>query len=107
LLVLLSKAIETKTGISKTGLDSASPLVRFFRPGGDTLLNYLALDDALMWSSISSMAQAKDRQISELARRVLNRSLYKCLDVSLLARSKGGDSAARFEHALKGRLKKL
>jgi hypothetical protein len=56
-------------------------LVRFFTEKGDTVANYLALDDFGVWTSIARVADGSDHYPADLACRLRERRLYKCLDV--------------------------
>lgn len=67
---------------SRLLLDQRDPLVRFFRDGGATVENYLALDDFAVWSTISRIAECEDEKASDLARRLRERRLYKALDIN-------------------------
>lgn len=66
--------------LSKTGLHKDHPLSAFFVKKGDTLANYQRLDDTVVWAAISSMRQASDGVLSDLAGRLLDRRLFKVLD---------------------------
>jgi len=50
--------------------------------GGDTLQNYLRLDDSLAWSALAMMRSGSDAKLAELAGRILDRRLYKVLDMN-------------------------
>lgn len=72
----------TKTGCLKaTGLQKDHPLVRFFGKDGETVDNYLELDDVLVLSAFESMQSAENKEIAALARRLRGRDLYKTLDL--------------------------
>jgi HD superfamily phosphohydrolase len=64
------------------GLTGDDPLVRFFRPKGETVERYLALDDVVVWSAIERIARGSDKYAAELARRLRDRRLYKALDIT-------------------------
>lgn len=66
----------------KTGLDRDHPVMRFFQKGGETLENYLALDDLVVIGAIERMTMASDPQLKELATRLRERRLYKTLDLA-------------------------
>lgn len=68
----------------KTGLDQKHPLLCFFAEGGDTLQNYLQLDDAMLFSAFGQMASAEDAKIRKLSQQLRNRDLYKALDIRKL-----------------------
>jgi uncharacterized protein len=86
--------------VGKTGLRDANPLVGFLK--NQSLANYLALDDFVVWASLHEMAVSTDPVITELATRLLQRSLYKSIDVTARLESHGGAaSVARFRAQLK------
>jgi HD superfamily phosphohydrolase len=66
--------------VTRTGLPSNHPLVRFGREP-EKIDNILGLDDSVIWGSLSLMADAPDQIISDFARRLHGRRLYKCVDV--------------------------
>ncbi len=72
-----------------TGLDANHPLVRFFRKDGATLANFLALDDVVVGGAIERMGEAPDTDVSNLARRLRNRELYKTLDLGWFGHDAG------------------
>ena len=84
LRVLLSDVAEAirHRAWAKVGLDKNDPLVRFFTDGGESIENYLALDDFSVWSAIARVADSKDKAASDLARRLRERRLYKALDIN-------------------------
>lgn len=63
-------------------MSESHPLIRFFANGGETVENYLALDDTLVFGSIDAMAQAENVDVAEIATRLRERKLYKTLDVA-------------------------
>jgi len=79
---LLDRVIRlTRDGSAvKTGLPDNHPLVRF-STDPDDIENVLALDDTVVWGSLALMIEAKDELISDFARRLRDRRLYKCVDV--------------------------
>lgn len=85
--------------VSETGLDENHPLIRYFADSSSAR-QYLALDDTVIWSALAQMAQARDRTIADFASRLLERRLYKCLDIGVLAQGVGGDSLQRFRKSL-------
>lgn len=81
----------------KTGLPEPHPLVRFAQCPDD-LECALELDDTVVWGALSLMAEATDRSVAELAWRLRDRKLYKCVDVRVrIAREKGDEAAATAE----------
>jgi HD superfamily phosphohydrolase len=81
----------------KTGLPPNHPLVRFARDP-DALESALALDDTVIWGALSLMVESPDKCIADLAERLRDRKLYKCVDVqAAIAHDKGDDAAASAE----------
>lgn len=79
LFSILHKLIQSGD-VQKTNLPESHPLVQFFkRP--IALSNALALDDTVVLGSLFLMRDAKDSVIAELASRIIDRKLYKCIDV--------------------------
>ncbi|MBX6321725.1 MAG: hypothetical protein IRY94_07860, partial [Rhodospirillaceae bacterium] len=58
---------------------------RFVADGQPTLGEYLSLDDAVAWAELSELAQSPDAKVCGLARRLLDRRLYKCFDLGAAA----------------------
>jgi HD superfamily phosphohydrolase len=77
-------------------LSSDHPLVRFGKEA-EKIENILDLDDSVVWGSLSVMAAARDPIVSDFARRLHRRHLYKCVDV--LARLTRGLRAGDRESA--------
>jgi hypothetical protein len=89
-----------------TGLSTRNPIVRFLQES--SLRNYLALDDFVVWASLQEGAVADDPIVAELSSRLLNRRLYKAIDVSAALNNRGGEaSVARFRAELVGLKKAL
>jgi HD superfamily phosphohydrolase len=68
--------------VATTGVPPNHPLATFFMENGDTLTNYLCLDDTLAWSALAMMRQGEDAHLKDLAGRILDRRLYKVLDMN-------------------------
>ncbi len=86
---------------NKTMLPKLHPLRAYFEDGGDTLQNYLALDDSTIWGSLPILEHSTCNSVSELAHRLRNRALYKCFDVGAKSKEIGGDCELRFRKMLK------
>ncbi len=83
-----------KTSAPKaTGLPSGHPLLRFFAKDGDTVANYLALDDAAILGSLDAMCSAEDEVIADTAMRIRDRRLYKTLDLAEFGEDPGTQRA--------------
>ena len=82
LLTQISKvAANPDTASARTGLAPNHVLLRFFAPDGETIDNYLALDDLAIAGSLEGMQQGDDLAIAEMAERLRERRLYKTLDL--------------------------
>jgi HD superfamily phosphohydrolase len=94
-LELLCRIIQfvKDSSIDKTGLPSTHPLVRFAQYP-DRLDSALALDDTVVWGALALLANSPDRCIADLAARLRDRRLYKCIDVrATIAHEKDDDAA--------------
>lgn len=83
---------------SRSGLHDGHPIVKFIR--SRSLNDYLALDDFVIWASLGSMSSAEDSICQELASRLLNRRLYKAIDIGDQFSGRG-ESVVRFKMKLK------
>jgi hypothetical protein len=85
--------------LDQTGLTERNPIVQFLRD--QSLENYLKLDDSSVWASFQLMCAANDGLIAELSYRLLNRNLFKAIDVTAKLAQRGGEaSVARFRARL-------
>lgn len=84
--------------LESTGLSAENPLVEFLNKR--SLGSYLELDDSLIWASVRFMTKAKDGLLSTLSYRLLNRELYKSIDVVSALKSDGKDVAVAEFRAL-------
>lgn len=64
--------------VDKSGLTPNHPLVIFLLKADQD--NFMPMDDMLIWGSIHQMVTAKDECLSEIARRLRDRKLLKCVD---------------------------
>ena len=64
------------------GLNEQNKFVVFFSPNGETLQNYLNLDDGTFWSTVKRLCEFGDERAKSLAERLLLRKRLKVLDVS-------------------------
>ena len=78
---IATAAAEPDTAPARTGLHANHVLLRFFAPDGETVDNYLALDDLAIAGSLERMRRGDDPAISDLAGRLRERRLYKTLDI--------------------------
>jgi len=77
----------------QVGLPSTHPLVKFAKYP-DRIEAALALDDTVMWGALALFADAKDECIADLAKRMRDRKLYKCIDVRVRIAHDKGDTQA-------------
>jgi HD superfamily phosphohydrolase len=63
------------------GLNDDDRLYRFFGKNGESIENYLALDDAVVWNSIHRVASSGAGLAQLVARMLLDRRRLLCLDV--------------------------
>ena len=76
------------------------PVLRYLKSPDPALGAYLALDDAAVWAALSGWAEGgANARISELARRLRDRALYKCVEIGARDRP-GGTLYDRFRDAL-------
>ena len=62
-------------------LENQDPVLRYLASEEPALGDYLDLDDAAVWAALSACAGWEHGLIAGLARRLRQRSLYKCVDV--------------------------
>lgn len=79
---------------ARTGLDPNHPLIDFLGSKEPGVPHYLALDDLVLLGALERMALASDAGISDLARRLRNRRLYKTLDCKVFHREADWQAAA-------------
>ncbi len=72
---------------NKAGLAEAHPLVRYAREP-DNLNYFCDLDDTVVWGALPLLAEAEDKCVSELAHRLINRRLFKAIDVTSILQTK-------------------
>jgi len=76
-----------------TGLPKTHPLVKFAQAPDDIDCT-LALDDTTIWGGLSLMADSRDGWISDFAKRLRDRKLFKCIDIRARIAHDKDDSAA-------------
>lgn len=79
LLIRLVRRIQD-TGTRGVGLLAKHPLVRLAKKP-DNVETALLLDDTVIWGSLSQLRDSTDPVISSLAGRLLDRKLFKCVDI--------------------------
>ena len=79
MLVTLLRAVATAEGNVSTNLD---PVLSHLR--NPTIGSYLDLDDAVIWSALLHYKNHTNTYIADLAGRLRNRDLYKCVDIGAI-----------------------
>lgn len=92
--------------ITSAGLISDHPFVRFFL-NPDDIDNYLILDDALFWGSLSFFKEAKDSKISNIANCIYERNIYPVLDIWKIADSVASSESTIMDLDARDRVSKL
>ena len=75
----------------RSALSDSHPIRRYF--SSQSIENFLALDDFVVWGSIHQMSAAEDDCVREIAQRLRDRKLLKCIDI----RKEFGESVERDE----------
>ena len=75
------------------------PVMRYLTSENPTLDYYLPLDDSTIWAALSIYSGLPDPNVSELAKRLRNRILYKCVDIGVHD-TPGGNLYSRFRRTL-------
>jgi uncharacterized protein len=99
LLSLLSEALKQQ-GAEKLGLPKGHPMIHYVLSEKPDVTQYVALDDMAVWSLLPLLALSEDQGMSVLAKRILARDLFKCVDIGMGLRDSGGDELMRFRKAL-------
>ena len=112
-MVYMHKTTRAAEIMLETLLQKAAEKVRDDNPAhGDPVLSYLTsddpasrsyldLDDASVWATLAACLEWTDGDIGELARRLRERELYKCVDVGVRD-SPNGNLLARFLRRIGG-----
>ncbi len=82
------------------GLGPSSPLIKFFAEGGETVENYLELDDTTMWSALNEMRHSEDAVLARLSKRLHSRDLYRCIDLTAELADKDDDEIREVERLI-------
>ena len=96
--LLKAAAFEAKQG-KRMG---RNPVIDYFASKEPSLGLYLDLDDAAVWSALTILAGSQQEKLSNLASRLRDRRLYKCIDIGVRGRS-GENLYGRFQRKLNER----
>lgn len=98
MLEALLKAVVSDTNDEE--LVSREPLLRYLKSENPVLDSYLALDDTTVWAALTTWIEANvSERVSNLAMRLRDRELYKCVDIGVRD-APGGNLCGRFRRAL-------
>ncbi len=92
--------LERDSSWKETGLPHKHPLLLFAR-NPNSLERIVALDDSVLWGALSYLTDASDETVKQLAVRLRDRQLYKCIDVREKLLTKFGEDVKEdvLEHA--------
>jgi HD superfamily phosphohydrolase len=79
--------LRNESAFDKTGLNKNHAIFQFLEDSSNPE-KFLKLDDTLIWGALHELCDAKDSVLSELARRLLERQIYKAIDLTALVQSK-------------------
>jgi len=96
ILVTLLNAVAK---MEDNGLASRDPVLRFLAAESPSIGSYLDLDDTVIWSALLHYENHSDPRIAQLAGRLRNRRLYKCVDIGVRDEP-GGNLYLRFRREL-------
>ena len=71
------------SGVESRDYARQEPVLRYLASEEPTLGNYLELDDSAVWSALAACSEVQDTHAAELAKRLRNRNLYKCVDIGI------------------------
>jgi hypothetical protein len=90
--------------VADIGLDPEHALVKFLSENGETLDNYLLMDDAVIWGAIDTLSRSKDKRISDLAVRLRTRRKPFALDIQTHF-PEGAEGQRRARHRIEQQFK--
>ncbi len=90
---------DVSTRLRNDELVHQEPVLRYLTSENPDLSSYLKLDDSAIWSALSIYSELPDQRISKLAKCLLDRNLYKCVDIGARD-TPGGNLHVRFQRAL-------
>lgn len=79
---LLNYIGSPETDTASLGIDCDHPLMKFLGPDGETLDNYLELDDIVVWSAIERLTKSSNELAREMALLLWNRKPLKVIDLT-------------------------
>ena len=73
--------VAAASSLRNCGLACREPVLRYLTAETPSLGAYLRLDDAAVWAALAEYAECPQPRVAELAVRLRDRNLYKCLEV--------------------------
>lgn len=73
--------VAAASSLRNGGLACREPVLRYLTVATPSLGAYLRLDDAAVWAALAEYAECPQPRVAELAGRLRDRNLYKCLEV--------------------------
>ncbi len=98
--LFLYLANKLRDGGKELSLPNAHPVRAALKKKKLTTESYLRLDEAVVWSAVECLVASEDKTLSELAHRLVNRKLYKCIDVGAMVPVTGGDMKYRLRERI-------
>lgn len=98
LLVRIVELIQ-EGSLARVGLPENHPLVKFSR-NPETIDTALALDDTVVWGALPLLQESSDPLLAEFSDRLLNRKLFKCIDIRTRVTHKIDPKNTRAEQAV-------
>ncbi len=99
--MLQALLIDVASKMRNHELARREPVLCYLTSEEPTLSSYLVLDDSKVWAALSIYSELDDPRIAELAERLLDRNLYKCVDIGVRD-VPDGNLYGRFKQKLKG-----
>ena len=96
---MLATLLNAVAKTTNSGRASHAPVLRYLTSENPTIGSYLDLDDTAIWSTLRFYEDHDDRRIADLAKRLRNRQLYKCVDIGVRDEP-GGNLYLRFQRTL-------
>ena len=94
---------EAASSLRGSGLARREPVLRYLTSEKPGLAEYLRLDDGTVWAALAEYAECRQHpRVAELARRLRERNLYKCLEIGSLD-ERQGNLYQRFRRRLQER----
>ena len=96
---ILEKLLKVVAEAADRKFSRHDPVLRYLTSDNPTIGTYLGLDDAAVWSALHLYQGHPNEDIAQLARRLRDRNLYKCVDIGA-REDPGGNLYLRFRREL-------